>query len=92
MKRITLQDTASYVGVSLSYLSALFKKQDGQNFIDYVNKSKVDRACELIREGGLKLNEISYRLGFENAYYFSKVFRRHVGVTPSEYQNELRNN
>lgn len=88
-RRISLNDAAAHAGVSAGYLSSLFKKQEGQNFIDYVNGKKIRRACELIREGGLRFNEISYMLGYENAYYFSKVFRRCVGMTPSEYQNSI---
>lgn len=48
------------------------------------------RACQLIREGKYRIYEISYMLSFENAYYFTRVFRRHVGMTPTEYQRSLR--
>lgn len=89
-ERIMLQDVADYVNISPSYLSALFKKQYNQNLVDYINKCKMDRACELIREGKHKIYEISYLLSFENAYYFTKVFKRHMGMTPKEYQYKVR--
>lgn len=85
-KRIMLQDAADYVCLSPGYLSALFKKQYNQNFVDFINAEKCRRACELIQQGQHRIYEISYMLGFENAYYFSRVFKRHVGVTPTEYQ------
>lgn len=89
-ERILLQDAAAAAGLSASYLSALFKKEYNQNFMDFVNETKMRRACQLIREGKYRIYEISYMLSFENAYYFTRVFRRHVGMTPTEYQRSLR--
>lgn len=89
-KRIMLQDAADYVCISPGYLSALFKKLYNQNFVDYINQIKMERACELIQEGRYLIYEISYMLSFENAYYFSRVFKRHVGMTPTEYQKKIR--
>lgn len=88
-KRIMLQDVADYVGLSPGYLSALFKKEYQQNFVEFINETKMERACVLIREDKYRIYEISYMLGFDNAYYFTKVFKKHTGVTPTEYQ---RNN
>lgn len=87
--RITLQEVADQVNLSASYLSTLFKKQYNQSFVDFVNQSKIDYACRLIREGNYRFYEISYMLGFENAYYFSRVFRKCTGMTPTEYQQSL---
>lgn len=85
-KRIMLQDVADHVCLSPGYLSALFKKQYNQNFVDFINEEKCRRACELIRQGQHRIYEISYMLGFENAYYFTRVFKRHIGMTPTEFQ------
>ena len=85
-KRIMLQDVADHVCLSPGYLSALFKKQYNQNFVDFINEEKCRRACELIGQGQHKIYEISYMLGFENAYYFTRVFKRHIGMTPTEFQ------
>lgn len=74
-KRIMLQDVADYVCISPGYLSALFTKMYNQNFVDYINHVKMERACELIREGRYRIYEISDMLSFENAYYFSQVFK-----------------
>lgn len=89
-KRIMLQDAADYVNLSPSYLSALFKKEYGQNFVDFINEIKMERACELIREDKYRMYEISFMLGFDNAYYFTKVFKKHTGLTPTEYQKKGR--
>ncbi|MDR2535803.1 MAG: response regulator [Treponema sp.] len=87
-QRIMLQDVANHVGISSGYLSTLFKKEFNQNLMDYINMIKTERACTLIRQGKYKIYEISYMLGFENAYYFTRVFRRHTGFSPSEYQKK----
>ena len=89
-KHIMLQDVADYVCISPGYLSALFKKEYNQNFVDYINEVKIKRAQALIREGKYRIYEISYMLGFENAYYFTRVFKRYTGMTPSEYQKQQR--
>ena len=88
-RRIMLQDVADHVNISAGYLSALFKKEYNQNFVDYINDTKTKRACALICEGRYRIYEISYMLGFENAYYFTKVFKRHTGFTPTEYQRRM---
>ncbi len=89
-KRIMLQDVAEHVCISPGYLSALFKKMYNQNFSDYINHVKMERACELIQEGRYRIYEISDMLSFENAYYFSQVFKRHIGMTPTGYQKKIR--
>lgn len=89
-ERIMLTDVASYVNVSPSYLSSLFKKTHHQNFVDYINSRKMELACEMIRENKHKIYEICYQLGYENPYYFTRTFRRHIGMTPSEYQTRRR--
>lgn len=89
-KRIMLNDVADYVSISPSYLSALFKKEFNQNFVDYINETKINLACELIQEGKYRIYEISYKLSFENPYYFTKVFKRYTGCTPTEYQRKFK--
>jgi len=89
-KRIMLQDVADYVCISPGYLSALFKKRYDRNLVDYINEVKTSRACELIQSGQYLIYEISFMLGFENAYYFTRVFKRYTGMTPTEYQKQKR--
>ena len=84
--RIGLQEAAEYVGVSKGYLSIIFKREYGQNFIDFINRTKIEHACLLLEKKELMVMEIAYRLGYENAYYFSKVFRKYMGMSPTDYQ------
>ena len=89
-KRIMLQEVAEYVCISPGYLSTLFRREYKQNLVDFINQAKIDLACELLRENRYRINEISYKLGFENAFYFTRVFHRRTGLTPSEYQTRVR--
>jgi two-component system response regulator YesN len=89
-KRIMLQEVAEYVCISPGYLSTLFRREYKQNLVDFINQAKIDLACELLRENKYRINEISYKLGFENAFYFTRVFHRRTGLTPSEYQARAR--
>jgi two-component system response regulator YesN len=89
-RRIGLQDVASHAGISAGYLSTIFKKELKISLMDYINQSKVERSCELIRLGTYRIYEIAGMLGFENAYYFTRVFRRHTGLSPTEYQKNTK--
>ena len=84
---ITLHDAADALSISTGYLSTLFTKSIGVNFTEYVNQTKIERAKEILREGGHKVYEAAYLLGFDNVCYFNKLFKRHVGCTPGQYQN-----
>lgn len=86
-EHISLSNVAEYVNLSPSYLSSCFSKVCGQSLINYVNARKMDYACQLLGENNALIYEVSYRLGFNNAYYFTKMFKRHIGMTPLEYQN-----
>lgn len=87
-KKLSLNDVANHVNMSPSYFSSFFKKETGQNFIQFSNTTKIEKACEYLQSGQYRINEIALMLGFENAYYFSKVFRRHQGMSPSQFQNK----
>lgn len=88
-EHISLSDAADYVNLSPAYLSSLFRKSCNESFVNYVNRRKIDYACHLIQENKYLIYEIAYRLGFNNAYYFTKIFKRYMGITPVEYQNNL---
>lgn len=86
---ISLDQTADVVGVNPYYLSKLFKDETGSNFIDFVNESRLEKAKELLKKGELSIKEISFDCGYSDQNYFSKIFRRKFGITPTEYRNSL---
>lgn len=86
---ISLEQTADEAGVNPFYLSKIFKEETGGNFIDYVNFHRLEKARKLLKEGELSIKEISWECGYSDQNYFSKIFRRKFGITPTEYKNSL---
>lgn len=76
-KRLSLSDVASVFGFSENYLSSLFSKYGDVGFVEYTTEVKMDKAKEMMRQGNYKVYEIADSLGFESAFYFSKVFKKH---------------
>ena len=85
-ENIALSDAAENVGITASYLSSLFSQQMGVTFVDYLNEIRIDHACTYLRQNYLKTYEIAYKVGFRDEKYFSKVFRKVKGMSPSEFK------
>lgn len=79
-------DVAQRVGISAGYLSTLFQKQLSVGFVDYLNEIRIEHACTYLRQSYLKTYEIAYKVGFKDEKYFSKVFKKIKGQSPSEYR------
>lgn len=90
--RIYLSDVAEAVHVSSGYLSSVFTKQCGMSVVEYINKMKTEEAMRLIRKRPCKIIELAQTLGYENSYYFSKVFRKYAHMSPTDYQEENQKN
>lgn len=88
-EKLTLNKVAELFNISPNYLSVLFSKYNDTGFTDYINQSKVEAAKKMIEKGDLKIYEISDILGFESAFYFSRVFKKVTGVSPRNYINQL---
>lgn len=87
-KRVTLEDVASFMNISPHYFSKLFKNEVGINFIDYMTERKILRSKELIAGTTEPINNIAFELGFNEANYFSKVFKKITGISPSEFRRQ----
>ena len=72
--------------VTPPYLSTLFTKYENCGFIDYLNQFRVERAKMFLHDYGLKTYEVAYKVGFQDEKYFSRVFKRITGKSPSEYR------
>lgn len=81
-----LSEAANNVGMNKQYLSSLFKKETGQGFSDYLNRIRISKACELLENTTMKSYEISQVVGFQDESYFSRVFKKVIGVRPNEYR------
>ncbi len=83
-------DLCRQIGYGKSYLSRVFHEQTGQTLATYAIKMKIKRAKQLIREENLNFTQISDQLAFDNPQYFSRVFKRIVGMTPTEFKASLQ--
>lgn len=88
-EKLTLNQLAAQFGISTSYLSLLFGRYSNLGFIDYVNYSKIQEAKRLLKEEHLKIYEVAEIMSFGSEFYFSKVFKKIEGISPSEYINNI---
>lgn len=89
-EKLTLNKVAEVFNISPNYLSVLFSKNNDVGFTDYINQGKVDAAKNMMKDGTMKIYEISDVLGFESAFYFSRVFKKVTGMSPRDYMNQMR--
>lgn len=85
-KDISLDDVSKKVNISPYYFSKLFKDEAGTNFIDYITEIRIAKAKELIDAKELTMKEICMAVGYTDPNYFSRKFKKSVGVTPTEYK------
>ena len=88
-EEIRINEICHSIGYSKSYLSRLFREQTGNTIAHYAVGRKIKAAKQLIREGDMNFAEISDRLAFDNPQYFSSVFKRYMGMTPTEFKDSL---
>lgn len=84
---ITLNEVASKLFISSYYLSRMFKKETNQNFVDFLNEIRVEKAKELLKDIQFKTYEVADAVGISDAHYFSKLFKKYAGVTPTEFRD-----
>lgn len=89
-KIIDIPTAARYVNMSESYFSHVFKKDVGISFIDYVNNEKIEKAKELIACCNYRIYEVSDKLGFQNSTYFTMLFKKITGLSPSDYRKSIK--
>ena len=83
---ISMQSAAQVMGYSEAYFCKLFKQCFHVNFSAYLNAYRVARARELLSNTRLNIREVSVACGYSDSNYFSRVFKRITGMTPSEYR------
>ncbi|MCR5403672.1 MAG: AraC family transcriptional regulator [Butyrivibrio sp.] len=87
---LTLQQTATDLGLNKSYLATLFKKETGSTFTEYVNKKRVDHAIFLLNTTDYPVHNIASICGINDMTYFTRVFRKKKGMTPTQYRNMIK--
>ncbi|WP_274651074.1 helix-turn-helix domain-containing protein [Paenibacillus humicola] len=83
---ITLGDVARHVNMSKNYFSEIFKRETGQSFIDYLIQLRLGHARHLLKTTSLKVFEVAERSGFSDVKYFSRLFKKMMNCSPSEFR------
>ena len=87
LSNISLEDVSKHLHLTKEYTATLFKRETQKTVSEYVNERKMLYAKEAIQNGNITLAELASRLGYENYGYFSKVFKKHFGVSPANYRS-----
>ena len=85
---LTLKSLAAMCFISPSYLSALFKQETGSTLIDYINTQRVNRAAQLLVQNNHTIAAVAEEVGILDVNYFTKIFKKTLGVTPTRYRRE----
>ena len=82
---------ASSLSISPRYLSDLLKLETGKTALEHIHIFLIGEAKNMLMNSDYTIAEIGYRLGFENPPYFTRLFKKEVGVTPGEYKHQSSN-
>ncbi len=86
MNPIGLEEISEMLGFNLSYFSALFKKETGKNFLEYLTEVRISNAKELLRETNLSITEICNKVGYLDQKHFIATFKKYAGIKPGEFR------
>ncbi len=86
---ISLDDVSREIDISPYYFSKVFKEATGENFIDYLTGLRIDKAKDLLENTDMSMKEICGEVGYSNPNYFSRIFKKVVGLSPTEYKGEV---
>ncbi|MDE7206038.1 MAG: AraC family transcriptional regulator, partial [Lachnospiraceae bacterium] len=86
MEDICLQDAAEQLHYSDAYFCKFFKQNFDKSFIMYLSELRIEKAKELLADITVNVKDIGQKVGYRDSSYFTKVFKRFTGVTPSEYR------
>ncbi len=85
---ISLQEIANHFYLSREYISRKFKQELGENISEYLTKIRIEKAKVLLQNPAMKISRIAEMVGFQDEKYFSKVFKKMVGISPNEHRKE----
>ena len=89
LEEISLADVANAVHTSTFYFCKIFKRFTGLNFTEFVSRSRIERAKELLLKPHMRVSEVAFEVGFQSLTHFNRVFKRMLGQSPSEYRAHL---
>lgn len=88
-KNLKLGEVAEYIGMSESYFSRYFKRVMGEGFSEYLNKIRVEKAQELLKNKRVTMQEAAENVGYSNAAYLTQIFKKLTGISPKTYQKKF---
>jgi len=88
---ISLNAVATHVNISPNHFSTLFSQEEGLTFIEYLTRVRLDQAKRLLKMSSLKCSDIAYEVGYGDPHYFSFIFKKNTGISPSEYRRSEKN-
>jgi two-component system response regulator YesN len=83
---LSLQEVAEAIHISPTYLSSIFKKEQGSNFSDFILELRMKKAKELLGSGVMKVYEVAEAVGYNNVHYFSACFKKYSGISPTDFK------
>jgi AraC-like DNA-binding protein/ligand-binding sensor protein len=86
---LTLGQVARAVNTSTFYFCKIFRRVTGLNFTDYVSRIRIEKSRNLLLNRNLRISEIAYEVGFQSLTHFNRVFKRILGVSPTQYRSRL---
>jgi two-component system response regulator YesN len=89
-KDISLTTLSQKFFLNQGYIGKLFKKHTGMGFVDFLNKTRIEKAAKMLEEGYLKNYEISEEVGYRDLNYFYQIFKKIKGMSPVEYKKNIR--
>jgi len=85
-EELSLRRVAKAVNMHPNYLSERFKQVTGINFVEYVARTRFEKACTLLHDGDLRISEIAFAAGFQSLSQFNRVFRKLCGKSPTQFR------
>lgn len=87
-QNMSIRDIADYAHLNPQYFMRLFKKETSKSVLEYITESRLTFAKKMLRQTNLPITEVALSAGYDNFSYFSKLFRRNEGMSPSEYRKK----
>jgi AraC-like DNA-binding protein len=88
-EELSLRKVAKAVSISANHLSEKFKQVTGVNFVDYIARTRFEKACDLLRNSNLRISEVGFAVGFQSLSQFNRVFKKLEGKSPTQYRAAL---
>lgn len=88
MRKISVEEIARYSYLSTTYITKIYKEVTGDTPINYLISLRMEKALEILKEGHFAIQDVAKKVGYDDPYYFSKLFKKRFGVSPSTYKKQ----